>query len=746
MPRLTWRNVYQVDLGPLKSAIGQWNTMVGKLEEVSTEAHDGMLKKANKAEWAGVNADVTRPFIKAIADEITDAHTEAKDLHKELSDAYRALKSIQDELQTKVDDARRKGIEISDGKDGQIICKYPPQPGHQNEVISEKRRKELQTLGEELAALVARANSRDSYTAGILAKIHGGDPHNFAKNGSIDAYKAKRALEITRKGAEASNKELRKLAEILKYNKDDPSFSHAFFKGLGGPKETLEYYARMSIDGTGASGKARLDAVQDLQRYLGPTLATATDPDHKGYLNWGPAFRRLGTKDIRIDALGFQPKGYQLLGGILRYGNYDKKFLTPIAEHVVQLQHDHPTGYWKTPFGPDAQFGLDPNGKKNSGYDPVTSVLEALGHSPEASEAFFSKDPGVKPVSAYDENGKIDPNKSIDYSYLDELTREDYHWNNDGTSPVRGEQVLSGKDALGHALESATIGNPYDEPAVGGNPHTDSRASIVDKLIRTVDKNHEFVSRDISDSMGKIAGEYMPEINKAVAGADGKVNSDLFITAHTRDFDTQASIRFLDALGRHPEGHAEATLGAQRYQADLMREVSRQPDHFSGSPEDNMRQVARNSGTLEGILGSARHDAVITEGQEAEKKFNEELEKRGEIIKQIVGLPVGAAAERVPVGGDLITGITEQVIDSAVESQQKHTLEDDASSGATVSFETREQAGRWAQYAARNAGYPPGVNATDFARDISNETADGYDHGEQVRENGYDNKVRRSGD
>ncbi|MGP3986849.1 hypothetical protein [Streptomyces sp. 3N207] len=746
MARLTWRSVYQVDLGPLKSAIAQWDTMVGKLDDAATEAHSGMLKKANKARWAGVNADVTRPFVKAIADEVTDAHTQARDLHKELSAAYDALKSVQDELQTKVDAARRKGIEISDGKDGQILCKYPPQPGHQNEVVSEERRKELKTLGEELADLVARADSRDSYTAGILAQIHGNDPHNFAKNGPIDKYKAKQALTIAKKGTEASNKEIRELAELLKYNKDNPTFSHTFFKGLGGPKETLEYYARMSIDSTGDPGKSRLNAVQDLQRHLGPTLATATDPDHKGYLNWGPEFRRLGAKDIHIDGLGFKPKGYQLLGGILRYGNYDKKFLTPIAEHVVQLQHDRPKGYWNSPSGPDMQFGLDPNGKKKSGYDPVTSVLEALGHSPEASEAFFSKDPSDEPVDGYDENGKIDPGKNINYSYLSELTSKDYHWNNDGASPVRGERVLGGKDALGHALESATIGTPYDRPGQAAPEHTPARADIVRRITEAVDDNHDFVSRDISDSMGKISAEYMPEINQAMAAGSKRSNEGLFLVEHSVPLKQEATARFLDAVGRHPEGHAEATLGAQGYQAELMREVVHHPDKFDGQSAANIRGITYNGGTIEGILGSARHDAIQVDGQATEKEFNEAVEKRGEWAKQAIGVPLGAAAERFPVVGEVITGATEGVVDSVVESHKKNTLEQDAASGAAVSFDTRQEAERWGQQAVREAGYPPGVDHATFSRGIARDVTEGYDHGEKIRENAFDNKARRSSD
>ncbi|CAL9592471.1 DUF6571 family protein [Streptomyces albus] len=748
MARLTWRNVYQVDLGPLKSAVAQWDTMAGELKDVAAEARRGMLKKSEKARWAGVNADVTKPFIASVAAEIEDAHTEAKDLHAELSAAYSSFKAVQDELQAKVDGARRKGIEISDGKGAQILCKYPPQPGHQNESLPKDKLKELKALAEDLQDLVARANERDAYTAGILARIHGGDPHNFAKNGPIDKYKAKMALHIARKGTGASNKEIRELAELLKYNKDNPTFSHAFFKGLGGPKETLAYYAKMAIDGTKGSSETRLDAIQDLQRYMGPTLATATDPDHKGHLDWGAEFRRLGTKEIGVDELGFKPKGYQVLGNILRYGDYDKRFLTPIAEHIVQLQHDHPKGLWNRPTGPDTQFGLDPNGKGNVGYDPVTSVLEALGHSPEAAEEFFSKDPKDGSVVGYDENGKVDPGKSVDYRYLEELMRKDYPWNNDGSSPVAGEEVHRGKNALGHALEAATLGRPYDRPPEGGRhpEHTTDRAQIVRRITEIVSKDRQTVTGDISDSFGRIAGEYMPEINRALATGDPRGDHQAFKTEHTVDFDRQRTVRFLDTIGRHPEGQAEATLGAQRYQAELMREAVRHPDSFPGTTAETMRHIAWNGGTLEGILGAARHDAIMVAGQEAETKFNEAVEERGEMAKQVVGLPLGAAAERVPVAGDLATGTVESIIDLVVESHKKDTLEQDAADGAAVSFDTRRAAETWAEHAARSAGYPPRVDHTDFIRSITQEATEGYDHGEQLRENAYDNKMRRISD
>ncbi|MED7828204.1 hypothetical protein VXC91_41610, partial [Streptomyces chiangmaiensis] len=65
------------------------------------------------------------------------------------------------------------------------------------------------------------------------------------------------------------------------------------------------------------------------------TLANATDPDHRHYLpdSWNAEFRRLGTQQIGWETGQMnKPYGYQVLGGLLRYGNYDPRFLTPVAE------------------------------------------------------------------------------------------------------------------------------------------------------------------------------------------------------------------------------------------------------------------------------------------------------------------------------------------------------------------------------------------------------------------------------
>ena len=84
------------------------------------------------------------------------------------------------------------------------------------------------------------------------------------------------------------------------------------------------------------------------------------------------------------------PFGYQLLGGIMRFGNYDPKFLNPITEHVIQLrQKDHEFFYGSKGMLGGPENPLNPSGINGSGYDPVLGMMEALGHSPEAAKQFF---------------------------------------------------------------------------------------------------------------------------------------------------------------------------------------------------------------------------------------------------------------------------------------------------------------------------------------------------------------------
>ncbi len=160
---------------------------------------------------------------------------------------------------------------------------------------------------------------------------HGDDAHNsgHSRYESLNDAQAERALELARKGDKMSDAELQEFNRLMRFNgrEKDGEFATEFYKGLGGPEKALEFYAEMSIDGTNPdASKVRLNAMKDLQQNMGFALANATDPDTKSHLpaSWGDDFRRLGTQQIGWEKGQWKkPYGYQVLGGLLRYGNYD---------------------------------------------------------------------------------------------------------------------------------------------------------------------------------------------------------------------------------------------------------------------------------------------------------------------------------------------------------------------------------------------------------------------------------------
>ncbi|CAM5716757.1 AG2 protein OS=Streptomyces glaucescens OX=1907 GN=SGLAU_25395 PE=4 SV=1 [Streptomyces glaucescens] len=158
------------------------------------------------------------------------------------------------------------------------------------------------------------------------------------------------------------------------------------------PEKALAFFGQLAMDTQEYSkvDEDRLKDVQELQKNLGLNLATASH-DKQFTDKWGPELRKLGTEHIELSKYNSGgPFGYQLLGGIMRYGNYDAKFLNPIAEHVAQLHQKDPGLFAETKMVNSwIKNPYNPSGVNGPGYDPVTAMLEALGNSPEAAKKFL---------------------------------------------------------------------------------------------------------------------------------------------------------------------------------------------------------------------------------------------------------------------------------------------------------------------------------------------------------------------
>ncbi|MFE4757302.1 hypothetical protein ACFRIB_45170 [Streptomyces mirabilis] len=696
---LTFTDLIEVDLDKLGTAVSDWKKTVDALKTSAENASKGMQAKSDSAHWAGVNATVTREFITKTTKEISDLHTEANSIYQVLNDGHTELASLQKQIKNAVEvDAGNLGIRVEDIGEGKVRCFFPHVRGDTDERTQEQLDAKQELEGR-INGILAHAAEIDASVARALGKSHGNDANNAGHSNyeSLNDAQAERALELARKGDKMSDAELQEFNRLMRFNgrEKDGEFATEFYQGLGGPEKTLEFYAAMSINGTDAdASKVRLDAVRDLQKNMGFALANATDPDTKHHLpsSWGDDFRRLGTQQI-----GWQkgqwnkPYGYQVLGGLLRYGNYDPKFLDPIAEHVTQLHKKDPYFFLNNkPMGQEDIYGFNPSGSLGTGNDPLNSVLEALGHSPEASEKFFTQ-----PPTAYNEDGTVKKGGDPGFnSYLDVFTDKDFEWTVDtnDTNVLADEDktknaLTFGPEALGHALESATTGRPYDDDTGDAIKHTEARAHLVSEIVDKFGENPELIRHNengdledqesgplygMRDSLGDITAEYMGDFQRAMYKEDP--NSDLFPTfGAAAGLDTGHAARFLGAVGQDPDAYSAITSAQQAYTSEVVDHVINGGSHSTASLDGRVGDVVAPGSAIAGIMSDARADAIYEYHAASDTEFNEAAAEKQKWVDRILGMGIEKVGERIPIAGAPLEWASEDIQESIMKSIEKDT-------------------------------------------------------------------------
>ncbi|MFF1453449.1 hypothetical protein ACFVYF_35730 [Streptomyces sp. NPDC058274] len=679
--------------------MSDWKKTVDGLQTLAENSRKGLQAKSDSAQWAGVNATVTRDFITKTTKEISDLHTEANSIYQVLSDGHSELASLQKQIKTAVgSDASNLGVRVEDIGDGKVRCYFPHIRGDTDERTQEQldAKRELESR---INRLLSHAAEIDASVARALGKSHGNDAHNagHSKYESLNDAEVERAVELARKGDQMSDTELLELNRLLRFNsgEKDGEFATEFYQGLGGPEKALEFYAEMSIDGTDADAtKTRLDEVKDLQKVMGYTLANATDPDHKQHLpnSWNAEFRRLGTQQIGWEKGQMnKPYGYQVLGGLLRYGDYDARFLTPIAEHITQLHKEDPYQFLSNkPAGNPDIYGFNPSGELGTGNDPLNSVLEALGHSPEASEKFFTE-----PPTAYNEDGTVKKDGDSGFSsYLDLFTDKDFEWTIDtnDTNVLADEDKTRaalgfGPEALGHALESATTGRPYDSDDTGDAiRHTQARADLVHDIVEKFGEHPELIRHNengdvdvdsgplygMRGSLGDITAEYMGDFQRAMYG-EGDDSEQFSTFGEPAGLDPGHAQRFLGEVGQDPQAYSAITSAQQAYTAQLVDHVINGESHSAASLDGRVGDAVAPGAAIAGIMSDSRADAIYEYHAASDTEFNEAAADKQKWVDRILGMGIDKAAERVPVVGAPLGWASEDIQDSIMKSIEKDT-------------------------------------------------------------------------
>ena len=725
---LTFTDLVEVDLDKLGTAVSDWKKTVDRLKTSAENAHKGMQAKSDSAQWAGVNATVTREFIAKSAKEVSDLHAEANSIYQVLADGHPELVSLQKQVKDAAGkDASALGVRVNDIGDGKVVCIFPHIRGDTDERTQEQldAKRELENR---INRILSHAAEIDASVARALRMSHGDDAHNAGHSTyeSLNDAQAERALELARKGDKMSDAELQEFNRLMRFNgrEKDGEFATEFYKGLGGPEKTLEFYAEMSIDGTDPdASKVRLNAMKDLQQNMGFALANATDPDTKSHLpaSWGDEFRRLGTQQIGWEKGQWnKPYGYQVLGGLLRYGNYDPRFLDPIAEHVTQLHKKDPYFFLNNKaMGQEDIYGFNPSGRMGSGNDPLNSVLEALGHSPEASEKFFTQSP-----TAYNEDGTKKGGSPGFTSYLGLFTDKDFDWTVDtnDTNILADEDktknaLTFGPEALGHALESATTGRPYDDDTGDAIKHSAAQAQLVNDIVNKFGENPELIRHnengDLDDaesgplyglrgSLGDITAEYMGDFQRAMYKEDP--SSDLFPTfGEAAGLDPGHAARFLGEVGQDPDAYSAITSAQQAYTTEVVDHVINGGSDSTASLDGRVGNAVAPGSAIAGIMSDARANAIYEYHTASDTEFNEAAADKQKWVDRILGMGIEKVGERIPIAGAPLEWASEDIQESIMKSIEKDTATEAEQEAGEKYTEGRSAAVDSAEAAVRNA-------------------------------------------
>ncbi|MER5311253.1 hypothetical protein ABT034_26075 [Streptomyces sp. NPDC002773] len=706
---LTFDNVYQAPLDKMKASADDWSAMKGKLDTLASDARTTMAAKAKDDYWRGVNAEVTKPFVDKTAKEFDDAAKAADGIHKVLADGYNAFKKAKDDLKKIVEtEAPAKRFRVR--SDGTVEAVEPlsstkdqgmrHDPDFQDMV--RKERADIAEMQRRIDAIVEACDDADVACSNALRANITGDKHNFSapKYTSLDAEEAQRAVDLAKKGRDISHEELMRLNELLKDNSGSKEFSRTFYDGMG-PKGALEFFGQLSTDTYDYSkvDKQRLADVQELQRNLGMNLATATQGGDAWTDKWSSEMRKLGTERIPLVKYDNNPAyGYQLLGGIMRYGDYDKKFLVPIAEHVTQLHAKDPYMFADSkPMGGGwLKNQYNPSGVNGSGFDPMVSMLEALGHSPEASKEFFSKDP----LTSYNKDGSVggqlDLGKDKDgnkiENYLDFFGNEKYEFfpDIDGHHPDDAKKSADYMpDALGHALEAATLGHAWDDPTPELK-RDETTGKIMQDVVAKYGDDPELLKKwqsTMADSLGTMGAGYIDDLNWALDEnrSDRPFTPTKDLEAHPQ-FGRSTAVGFLSTLGQHPDAYATLSTAERLYTTSVL-EAQVGPN---GKIDEGNAQAAVYTGaTFQGVLDESRANQVEAEGMKAHEEYEKEQAKKAGwvqlgatvgIAAGVAFLPataaVGAAAVLVPLAVDTGSGVMEQLAGQVVGDWSEKSVED----------------------------------------------------------------------
>ncbi|SDT81989.1 hypothetical protein SAMN05216371_6917 [Streptomyces sp. TLI_053] len=682
---VTYTQLQNVDLAGLNSAATDFEKMV-RSWDLSTRIQNEVIGPVQQSGWHGPSSESAATALTQARDQIRAAFEEASAIARTLRDAHDEFTAAQKDLRTAVHNAAELGLTV----DAQGNVHWPPatDPADKRDAdYAKAQQANAQGAAQEIGKALDRATEADSAAALALAMDTGNDTKSFNSTplGSVADAEAKQAAQILSLGSAASDTQLAQLQALLQHHSGDPRFATAFYGGQD-PGTFLASYGSLAQSGDFSDSPARKAAVKGIQEGLGLTLATATSTGQQPHLpaDWADRMRRAGSRHVQIApgaAYDSSPYGYQILGNILKHGNYDAAFLKPIAEHVTQLTQENPARWDAVAMKGGAPFQEfwftgTPDDKGNyHGFNPMGSVLNALGHSPDAAAKFFTD-----PPTTYWPDGSVKSTGGTN-TYLTLLADTgERSLLRDVAYPLGPNSGRAGPlqvEALGHALEAGATGRAYDDETGPLPPHNKAMNQTMQQAVglfggkdaSALLYGEDAPFGDLQGSLGKMTGAYMGDVQTALGGPSTR----LPINGELAGLPKENLQHLLVTLGHNPEAYASVAAAQQAYTTAAINDVLLHPsDH--GDLTSAALASAAPGGTVAGLLSRGMTDEVFTQGKNNDEEYNSAVSNTREWAGTIWETTAGSVLEtRAPIVGPLANSMVDKIMDGIAESYLVNT-------------------------------------------------------------------------
>ncbi|MEU6980301.1 hypothetical protein [Streptomyces sp. NPDC046371] len=595
------------DFSKLGTSAGDWDAMAKKLWELESDARDNLGGKAQKADWKGVNATVTREFIGKTAKEFADAATQATSIANILRDTHGELDGYKKQLNETISQALTRNLTVVGTGDGgfTVTMNIHPDRAAKGTTVPEHTEADAISLRNEVQKILQQATESDTTAAQALTMLVSQTPYGFSDAAYYDRDRAAQAMQdaerianlLKTKGDDLSPEEFDRLNRDLAAYKDDRLFQEKLATTLG-PRGVLDFWADLSDGSDGGNlQRARLKELGDFQQNLSLVLAGATQSDSPAMRTWENDMVKLGEE--RIQTRGAHVYGYQLMSNLMRTGNWDDRFLNDYGNALVATEKKMklPDHYWNagTPPTPKMNFiGED------FGRDPMTGFMKGLAASPDAATEFFN-------ATQPDDNAK--------YVLGDRHTFDD--------TPLNHKDGNSAWDATGAALAAAATGMNPNDPTAPQVDLTPEHRQVLDRSLEYLSARGDDMPSEMRDDMAKVLSRHSDVVHHSASSLSADAQDP-------RQLDRKQLLEVTKQISRDQDAYGVLNDAMNR---EILSDIH--TDH----PSDPKETLQRGGATV-GFLEEARYQALKTDKEDP--SWNAKWLYHG----------FGGAANFIPVLGD----------------------------------------------------------------------------------------------